>query len=235
LSLSHLSFPLTPIKIYSSIDVDKHIILKENKNKSGIYLFTCNESNKQYVGSAAPLSRLLSNYFFISYIKTQLKKGKSHIYSAILKQGLSNFSLSILEYCEAEQCIEREKYYIKLLDPAYNIIKDPTLPPMTGRLHSPESIAKISAANKGINKGRILSDEIRKKMSDAHIGKARSKGAGRPVQKIEVFDQDTKLSTTYDSMRAAARALKIKPSTISKYFSRNQQKPYRGRYILRKF
>lgn len=169
-----LFFSLIPIKIYSSIDVDKSRILKENKNKSGIYLFTCNESNKQYVGSGAPLSRRLSNYFFISFIKTQLKKGKSHIYSAILKQGLSNFSLSILEYCGADQCIEREGYYIKLLAPAYNIIKDPTLAPMTGRFHSLESIEKISAANRGINKGRIHSGEVRKRMSDAHIGKARS-------------------------------------------------------------
>jgi hypothetical protein len=52
----------------------------------------------------------------------ELKRGRSHIYSAILKNGHSNFSLSILEYCDPSQCIEREDDFIKLLKPKYNIL-----------------------------------------------------------------------------------------------------------------
>jgi group I intron endonuclease len=55
-------------------------------------------------------------------METQLKRGRSHIYSAILKHGLSNFSISILEYCEPGKCLEREDDYLKLLKPAYNIL-----------------------------------------------------------------------------------------------------------------
>jgi len=65
-------------------------------------------------------------------------------------------------------------------------------------------------------------------------GQARPLGAGRPSQKIEVFDKSTNQSTTYDSIRAAARALNIKSGRIDMYFANNQQKPYKGRYIFKK-
>lgn len=35
-----------------------------------------------------------------------------YISRAILKYGMSNFSLAIIEYCEPEQCLDREDFYI---------------------------------------------------------------------------------------------------------------------------
>ena len=61
------------------------------------------------------------------------------IYQALLKYDYSNFSLEIIEFCEPEKCIEREKYYINFFKSEYNIIKDPTLPPMSGRNHSEDT------------------------------------------------------------------------------------------------
>jgi len=37
-----------------------------------------------------------------------------YICRALLKHKLTNFSLTILEYCEAEQCLEREDFYLKI-------------------------------------------------------------------------------------------------------------------------
>jgi hypothetical protein len=51
---------------------------------------------------------------------------------------------------------------------------------------------------------------------------------------IEVLDKNTNETTTYDSISSAARDLNIKQSEISKYFARNQQKPYKGRYTFQK-
>jgi len=45
------------------------------------------------------------------------------INKALLKFGYSNFQLEILEYCEPTDAIEREQYYINLLNPSYNILK----------------------------------------------------------------------------------------------------------------
>jgi hypothetical protein len=83
--------------------------------------------------------------------------------------------------------------------------------------------------------GHKHSDEAIKKISDARKGKPRTEGSGRPSQKIEVFDKENNQTTIYDSIREAARALNI-PSykSISKYFTNNQQKPYKDRYTFKK-
>jgi hypothetical protein len=52
-------------------------------------------------------------------MKCRLKTGKNAIYYSILKYGLSNFSVEILEYCEKEKTVilKSEQYYINLLKP----------------------------------------------------------------------------------------------------------------------
>jgi group I intron endonuclease len=102
-----------------------------------------------------------------------LTRSRSHICSALLKHGYLNFSLTILEYCEPGKCIEREKYFIDYLQSEYNIIKNPTLPPMSGRTHSEESKTKISDANVGENNpmyGKNHNEESIQIMSDAKKG-----------------------------------------------------------------
>jgi hypothetical protein len=66
------------------------------------------------------------------------------------------------------------------------------------------------------------------------IGQSRAERSGRRSQAIEVFDQVKNETITYDSISAAARAINIDKSIISDYFSRNQQKPYKGQYTFRK-
>ncbi len=85
-----------------------------------------------------------------------------HICNSLLKYGYSNFSLEIIEYCDPSECISREKYYLNLLKPEYNIIQDPSLPPMSGRTHSEETLAKISGENHPMF-GKKHSAESRKK------------------------------------------------------------------------
>jgi len=46
------------------------------------------------------------------------------------------------------------------------------------------------------------------------------------------LETDTK--TIYNSLSEAARALNIADRAISQYFTRNQKKPYKGRYIFTK-
>ncbi len=61
-------------------------------------------------------------YYSEKAMRTSLETKRSYIYNALLKHGLDNFSLTILEYCEASKCIEREDYYFKLISPEYNIL-----------------------------------------------------------------------------------------------------------------
>jgi len=210
---------IIPIKTYSNAEADKAIILKENKNKSGIYRWTNLINDKRYVGSALDLSKRLLFYYSASKMISALQQGKSYIYSAIIKYGLKDFSLEILEYCEPDKLLIREKYYIDL-GSEYNIIKDPTLPPMSGRQHSEETKTIMSDANTGENNpmfGKNHTEETKTIMSDAkkgenhpNFGKQKYEGSGTPSQAIEVTDIKNNQTTTYDSMGEAARALDIR-------------------------
>ena len=54
-------------------------------------------------------------------------------------------------------------------------------------------------------------------------------------QQIEVIDIQNNTTTSYDSMGEAARALILPNSDrVGNYILRNQQKPYKGRYSLKK-
>src|SRR5437868_9085026 len=123
-------------------------------------------------------------------MQNSLIKSKSYIYNAILKHGHSNFSLTILEYCSPEKCIEREDFYLSSLQHKYNILEKAGS--LLGYKHSQESKTKISEAKKGITGenhpmyGKNHTDESKTIMSEAKQGKPRPKGAGKPSQQIEV-------------------------------------------------
>jgi hypothetical protein len=74
----------------------------------------------------------------------------------------------------------------------------------------------------------------KKKKSDSRKGQPKPIGAGKPAQKIEVFDSQENETTIHDSINAAARALNIAKSVIDMYFAKNQVKPYKARYTFKK-
>jgi len=161
-------------------------------------------------------------YFIIHQQKLILFYNKVRVLfvQQLSRYGLKDFSLEILEYCEPDKLLIREKYYIDL-GAEYNIIKDPTLPPMSGRTHSEESKTIISEAKKGEN--------------HPNFNKARYDGSGRPSQQIEVTDVKTNNKTSYNSMSEAAKALNLTSyKAISDYFRQNRKKPYKGQYIFKK-
>ena len=75
------------------------------------------------------------------------------IYQALLKYLYSNFSLEIIEYCESDQCISREQYYLDLLKREYNIL--PKADSRIGHKHSKETLDKLSKAQKAIHRSGV--------------------------------------------------------------------------------
>jgi group I intron endonuclease len=86
----------------------------------------------------------LMSYYSDKNLKAQLKRGKSAIYSSILKYGRSRFTLEILEYCDSKVLLERETYYIILKKPEYNILQ--VAGSRAGKKHSKEAVEKIRQA-----------------------------------------------------------------------------------------
>ena len=159
--------------VYIDIHSLKPKILEENKGKSGIYMFTNKVTKDFYIGQSKNLYNRFLNYFNPSYIR-RLKN--SIIGRAITKYGYSNFSLTILEYCDKDNLTAREQYYFDTLNPVYNILK------IAGAYvdvftHSEETKTKISKSLKGVNAGknsywygRKKSDETRALMSFQKAG-----------------------------------------------------------------
>ena len=98
-----------------------------------------------------------SFYFSCKAMENSLQKSKSYIYNALLKYGHSNFELTILEYCEPEQCLEREDYYLCSLPHEYNILSK-----AGSRLDSKCS-DKTKQIMSDAHKGKTLSDDTKKK------------------------------------------------------------------------
>jgi len=224
---------IVPIKSYPNAEADKSKILSDNKNKSGIYMFKNLINGKQYIGSSQNLKKRFMEYFNINHL---LKNNYMAICCALIKYDYSNFAITILEYCEPEKCLIREKHYLDIVIPKYNIAQDPTAP-MSGRTHSEKSKIIMSDAKKGKNHpnyGQTLNDETKTKISDALKGKPKPFGSGSPSQQIEVTDITNDTTTSYDSISAAARALNINKRQIFYYFVRNPVKPYKGQYTFKK-
>ena len=112
---------LVPVKMYENTDKLKELIIKDNRNRSGVYCWVNKENGNSYVGSSQNLEKRFTQYFnynHISYPKRNLR-----IYKALLKYGYSGFRLEILEYCYPEILLEREQFYFDTCNPEYNILK----------------------------------------------------------------------------------------------------------------
>ena len=135
------------VKFYENLFDMKKIILNENKGKSGIYMLTNNINKKIYIGQSSNLSNRFKNYFYISYIKSQ---ANLIINRALIKYGYSNFSLTILEYCDISDLLTREQFYFDKLNPQYNILKKKIARNSLKSKHSENTKAKISKSLKGV-------------------------------------------------------------------------------------
>jgi group I intron endonuclease len=131
-----------PIITYKNADTLKETILEENKFKSGVYRFVNLINGKSYVGSSVNLRKRFNFYYSgSSLLRT---KTTSVIANALLKNGYSNFSLDILEYCDSSETIKREQHYLDLLKPEYNIL--PEAGSSLGHKHTEETLAKLRAS-----------------------------------------------------------------------------------------
>jgi hypothetical protein len=152
--------PVTALKVYANADLQKLEILGDNKGKSGIYCFTNLTSGKKYVGSSVNLGRRFSQYFNVNYLTRQ---SYMTICKSLLKYGYSDFSLEVLDkkiyiyflikyiyfiYCDSSELLTREKHFMGLIKPEYNISMEPSHP-FLGLTHSDETRAKLSAFFKG--------------------------------------------------------------------------------------
>lgn len=139
----------------------------------GVYKIENKITGEIYVGASVDVAMRLSTHFGRDAKKYA---GKHHFYDDILKYGKENFNAVLLEKCNKENLLEQEQYYYDLLQPTYNkerphkagltAVGKATLKKLWSdedrrqkqrdRLHQPDVIAKLKAAQKHRMKAVIM-------------------------------------------------------------------------------
>lgn len=171
-------------KTYPNAGNMKSQILADNKQQSGIYLWTNLVTLDIYIGSSINLYRRFVSYFSLAHISNPVRSN-SIIHKALIKYGYFNFQLEIIEYCDPSACITLEQHYINLLNPQYNVLK--TAGSSTGYKHSNETLEKMRKHLKVHNAKKSIP--------------------------VEITDSITNEKTNYDSITAAAKALNTNEKT----------------------
>nr|UYL26217.1 GIY-YIG endonuclease [Cordyceps militaris] len=220
---------------YKNCNLEKVQLLTNNKNKSGIYCWINNINNKIYIGSSINLTNRLYKYYNVNLLSTR----RTSIYNALLKYGYDNFSFVILEYItDKKELINKEQYYINLLEPEYNILKKAGS--SLGFKHNKETLyffkntRKLSEEAKEnlslASTGRILSEETRLKISSKRKGiklsnetKAKLSKSATNLRgiKIKVVNILTSEELYFDSLTDAGLHLNVSRTAIAKALKNN--------------
>lgn len=131
---------------------------------SGIYAITNIVNGNRYIGSSANISQRWSGH------KRALCKNthhSRHLQNAWNKYGADSFEFSVIEYCETNQLLDREQFYIDSEKPTYNVCL--LAGSCLGVRHTEAARAHMSEAQKGNTKalGCKRSEETLEKMRTA--------------------------------------------------------------------
>ena len=190
--------------------------------KGCIYLITCSESGKRYVGQYVkpnPKGR------WSSHISKAKKGCKFLLHQAIRKYGDDSFTLETLCICPKESLGNMEAYWAEQLETycwdspgGYNMVWCGNQPRL-GMKNTPEMIAKSSAARKGQKQspeakerqritmtGRKLSPEALEAHHKAHLGR---KKTPEELEKLRIANTGRK-----QTPEIIAKALKNRSPTV---------------------
>lgn len=111
-----------PIKIYNSFKENRVDILKDQKDKTGVYCLFNKINGNIYIGSSINLQVRLRNYLNTTFLKNK-KNINMPITQALLKYGVDNFAVLIVEYVNVDNLTIQETYYITKFLAYYNVLK----------------------------------------------------------------------------------------------------------------
>lgn len=132
---------------------------------SGIYIIKNNVNGKVYVGSAINLKQRW--YRHISSLRLN-KHHSSRLQNSVNKYGLENFEFISVQYCNREELISNEQFWIDYFDSYNNGLNGkPKAGNSLGFKHSNESKKKISELAKGNKRcvGRLATQKTKDAVS----------------------------------------------------------------------
>lgn len=207
------------VKVFSDLVNQQKEISEFLKGQSGIYCFLNKTNGNFYIGSSVNLRRRI----VWEYYANKNSGSSMVIVKAIKKYGLKNFELLFLEFCDKNELLSREDYFIQLYNPPYNILQKAGS--LLGYKHSQESLNKMSESQKGGKHyfyGKIHTQETLAKMIEANKNSIA----------VEVLDLVTQITTVEPSIKEAARKFRLNATTIQKRVKKNDQTPINSRFVI---
>ena len=164
--------------------------IKQDLKNSGIYCIINIESGKRYIGSSLNIyQRLLCHRSLLRNQKHENRK----LQSAWNKHKEELFDYYILEFCDKENLITREQFYIDTLNPEYNLI------------------LKVERVE--------MSEESKKLMSESRRRGIINGTVTFTTKKIYKYDLDGNFLCEYNDLRSATTDCKLNVSQITKVLS----------------
>ena len=120
--LSKIVEQIKPIKVYNNFKEDRDQLIRDQKEKTGVYCLVNLTNGHIYIGSSINLAVRMRNYLNTTFLKNKRNKNMP-IIQALLKYGQDNFAVLIVEYVDVEILAIRETHYITQLLPYYNVLK----------------------------------------------------------------------------------------------------------------
>lgn len=227
---------LKAVKAYKNFKEDRVNILKDGKYRSGVYCLINNINGHSYVGSAINLANRMRNYLNNSFLKSK-QNINMPITKALLKYNQSNFTLLILEYVDSVNLTARETYYITLVLPYYNVLKQAYS--SLGYTHTEETKKILSE----LAKNRTHSDQTKGLIARAVTGENnpfynKNHSVESKLRIIEaksaypvyVYNSFKELLVIFPSVKTLAKLIKSNHSTLVNIIK--DQTIFRGEWHL---
>ena len=227
---------LKPIYVYNNFKESRSLILKQEKDKLGIYCLVNNVNKHTYIGSSIHLANRIKNYLNPAFLKSK-QNINMPITKALLKYDTHNFSLWILEYVDINDISIRETYYITSVMPYYNVLKQgysslgyvhteetkKLLSELaTNRVHSFETKSLIARRLTGENNpfyNKSHSIESKRRIMEA-----------RSAYSVYVYDSYKHLLVIFPSVLSLSKLIKCNHSTLVEVIKDN--KLFRGEWYM---
>lgn len=221
----------------------------------GIYKITNKITKQIYIGKSVNIEQ--------RWIEHKCPKPKHNLklHEDMKKYGVKNFVFEIIEECKETELSKKELFYIKSLKPFYNSIGKQVSEETKEKIRlkirewwlnlDEKTKEKIISKNlTGPKKGHIVTEETRKKLRNANIGKTQTKETinkrkntflekkkngwkrTNSSHKKKVICVETK--QVYDSIKDAAIAIGVHPSNITSVLKGRQKtcKSYHFEYVV---
>ena len=227
---------LDPLKMYVNLKEVRPSILKELKERSGVYCLINNINGHSYVGSSINLASRMKNYLNNTFLKSK-QNANLPIVKALLKYNQDNFTLLILDYVEPKLLAVRETYFITLVIPYYNVLKQGYS--SLGYKHTEETKELLSK----LANNRVHSDITKGLIAKALIGENnpfynKSHSIESKIRIIEaksaypvyVYNSFKELIVIFPSVSTLANLIKSNHSTIVEVIK--EQTVFRGEWYF---